>query len=173
MPLQLHRVPPSPSPSFNELTQCICESYAVPLNRLWRLFRHDPTPTGFIELRDRLQREYRADATRACWLTVVDTDIGDKIVGAALWHTYRENPYPVYEEHPVEAYWWPEGVQEADRLNLESFIEATDLGKLAYEACGFVYSGTNYMESAKRNASAQWRELEREMQYVLLFLSSR
>ena len=109
MPLQLHRVPPSPSPSFNELTQCICESYAVPLNRLWRLFRHDPTPTGFIELRDRLQREYRADATRACWLTVVDTDIGDKIVGAALWHTYRENPYPVYEEHPVEAYWWPEG----------------------------------------------------------------
>ena len=58
------------------------------------------------------------------------------------------------------------GVQEADRLNLESFIEATDLGKLAYEACGFVYAGTNYMESAKRNPSPQWRELEREMQYV-------
>ena len=54
-------------------------------------------------------------------------------------------------------------------MNLESFIEATDLGKLAYEACGFVYAGTNYMESAKRNASPQWRELEREMQYVFLF----
>ncbi|KAL8669398.1 MAG: hypothetical protein Q9168_006010 [Polycauliona sp. 1 TL-2023] len=59
------------------------------------------------------------------------------------------------------------GVKEADRLNLESFIEATDLGKLAYEACGFVYAGTNYMESAKRNASPEWKELEREMQYVL------
>lgn len=113
MPLQLHRVPPSlsPSASFNDLTHCICESYAVPRNRLWRLFRHDPTPAGFIELRDRLMREYRADAdaTRACWLTIVDTDIGDKVVGAALWHTYLENPYPRYEEHPVEAYWWPEG----------------------------------------------------------------
>lgn len=53
--------------------------------------------------------EYRADANRASWLTVVDTEIGDKIVGAALWHTYVENPYPVFEEHPVEAYWWAEG----------------------------------------------------------------
>lgn len=58
------------------------------------------------------------------------------------------------------------GVEEADRLNLETFIEATDLGKLTYEACGFVYAGTNYLESAKRNASPEWRNLERDMQYV-------
>ncbi|KAL8907645.1 MAG: hypothetical protein Q9207_001297 [Kuettlingeria erythrocarpa] len=56
------------------------------------------------------------------------------------------------------------GVKEADRLNLETFIEATDLGKLTYEACGFVYAGTNYLESAKRNASPEWKELERDMQ---------
>lgn len=58
------------------------------------------------------------------------------------------------------------GVEEADRLNLEAFIEATDLGKLTYEACGFVYAGTNYLESAKRNASPEWKDLERDMQYV-------
>lgn len=58
------------------------------------------------------------------------------------------------------------GVKEADRLNLETFIEATDLGKLTYEACGFVYAGTNYLESAKRNASPEWKALERDMQYV-------
>lgn len=58
------------------------------------------------------------------------------------------------------------GVEEADRLNLEAFIEATDLGKLTYEACGFVYAGTNYLESAKRNASLEWRDLERDMGYV-------
>ncbi|KAL9039159.1 MAG: hypothetical protein Q9180_002699, partial [Flavoplaca navasiana] len=57
-------------------------------------------------------------------------------------------------------------VEEADRLNLETFIEATDLGKLTYEACGFVYAGTNYLESAKRNASPEWKALERDMQYV-------
>ncbi len=106
MPLQLHRV--TSDAEFNELVQCVCESYAAPVNRLWRLFRHDPSPAGFIELRDRLIREFRADPN-ACWLRVVDTDIGDKVVGAALWNTYTENPYPVFKEHPMEAEWWPEG----------------------------------------------------------------
>ncbi|KAL8912043.1 MAG: hypothetical protein Q9171_002896 [Xanthocarpia ochracea] len=161
MPLQLQRV--TSDAEFNDLVQCVCESYATPVNRLWRLFRHDPSPAGFIELRDRLIREFRADPA-ACWLKIVDTDIGDKVVGAALWNTYTENPYPVYKDHPMEAEWWPEGVKEADRLNLESFIEATDLGKLTYEACGFVYAGTNYLESAKRKASPEWRVLERDMQ---------
>ncbi|KAL8707082.1 MAG: hypothetical protein Q9220_007822 [cf. Caloplaca sp. 1 TL-2023] len=213
MTLQLRRV--SSDSEFNDIVQCVCESYATPVNRLWRLFRHDPSPAGFIELRDRLIREFRGDPT-ACWLTIVDTDIGNKVVGAALWNTYTENPYPVYKEHPMEAYWWPEGeprefanhlldqfigdrykkmarphmflvylvvhpehrrrgigstlinwgVKEADRLHLESFIEATDLGKLTYEACGFAYAGTNYLESAKRNASPEWRDLEQKMQYV-------
>ncbi|KAL8837532.1 MAG: hypothetical protein Q9170_002491 [Blastenia crenularia] len=190
MPLQIRRV--FFDAEFNDVVQCVCESYAAPVNRLWRLFRHDPSPAGFIELRNRLIREFRADPS-ACWLKVVDTGIGDKVVGVALWNTYTENPYPVFKEHPVEAEWWPEGeprefanhlldqfvgdrykkmarphmcVKEADRLNLEAFIEATDLGKLTYEACGFVYAGTNYLESAKRNASPEWRRLERDMQYV-------
>ena len=64
------------------------------------------------------------------------------------------------------------GVEEADRLNLEAFIEATDLGKVTYEACGFVYAGSNYLETAKRNASQKWRELERFMEYVLKFIFS-
>ncbi|KAL8648730.1 MAG: hypothetical protein Q9210_004811 [Variospora velana] len=184
MPLQLHRV--SSDAEFNDLVQCVCESYAAPVNRLWRLFRHDPSPAGFIELRDRLIREFRADSN-ACWLKVVDTEIGDKVVGAALWNTYTENPYSTSKYQPVDAEWWPEvlvylvvhpehrrrgigsqlinwGVKEADRLNLETYIEATDLGKLTYEACGFVYAGTNYLESAKRNASPEWRSLERDMQ---------
>ena len=59
------------------------------------------------------------------------------------------------------------GVKEADRLSLEAFIEATDLGKPTYEACGFSYAGTNYLESAKRNASPKWRELGRFIEYVL------
>ncbi|KAL9039626.1 MAG: hypothetical protein Q9180_002416, partial [Flavoplaca navasiana] len=89
MPLQLHRV--SSDGEFNEIVQCICESYATPVNRIWRLFRHDPSPAGFIELRDRLIREFRGDPT-TCWLKIVDTDIGNKVVGAALWNTYTENP---------------------------------------------------------------------------------
>ena len=55
-------------------------------------------------------------------------------------------------------------MEEADRLHLEAFIEATDLGKFAYEAGGFIYAGTNYLESAKRNASPEWKKLERFME---------
>lgn len=106
MPLQLRKV--SQDAEFNEIIQCECDGYATPVNRLWRLFRHDPSPAGFIELRDRQIREFRCDPA-ACWLKVVDTDIGDKVVGAALWNTYTENPYPEYKEHPMEADWWPEG----------------------------------------------------------------
>ena len=69
------------------------------------------------------------------------------------------------------------GGEEANRLNLESFIEATELGKLTYEACGFVYGGTNSLDSAKYNASPKWKELEIFMQYVFiiydLFSASR
>ncbi|KAG8525654.1 uncharacterized protein KY384_000414 [Bacidia gigantensis] len=188
MPLSLRTV--HSDTDFNALIQLEHLSYTNPPNRIWRLFRHDASPAGFIEVRDRQMREFRNDPT-ARWLKVVDTDIGDQVVGAALWNTYTENPYPVYEEHPVEADWWPEdlpflfvhpehrrrgigrqlvdwGVKEADRLNLEAFIEATDLGKVTYEACGFVYAGTNYLESAKRNSSQKWRELEAFMDFLFV-----
>lgn len=41
------------------------------------------------------------------------------------------------------------------------FTEATNDGKPCYEASGFVYMGTNYLEAAKRKPSAKWMELER------------
>ena len=106
MPLVLREV--HDDVEFNDIIQCECEGYAVPPNRIWRLFRHDPSPAGFIELRDRQIREFRNDPA-ARWFKVVDTDIGDRVVGAALWNTYTENPYPVYKDHPMEADWWPEG----------------------------------------------------------------
>ena len=106
MPLLRRKV--SQDAEFDDIIQLECEGYAEPINYLWRLFRHDFSPAGFIELRDRQVREFRSDPT-SCWLKVVDTDNGDKVVGAALWNTYTENPYPTYKEHPMEAYWWPEG----------------------------------------------------------------
>ena len=106
MPLQLCEV--HDDTEFNEIIQCECDGYATPPNRVWRLFRHDPSPAGFIELRDRQIREFRNEPA-ARWLKVVDTELGGRVLGAALWHTYQENPYPEYKVHPMEADWWPEG----------------------------------------------------------------
>ena len=63
---------------------------------------------GFKDLRDLQLTQHKADPT-STWLKVVDTDIGDKVVGGANWNTFSENPYPRPVDHPMEATWWPEG----------------------------------------------------------------
>ncbi len=111
MPLELreHKV----DDDWNELIQCECESYEDPFNPGYILLRpergnSDKAREGFKELRNRVIAQHKNDPT-STWLKVVDTDIGDKTVGAANWNTFTENPYPKPVDHPVEATWWPEG----------------------------------------------------------------
>ena len=106
MPLLLREV--SEDVEFNEIIQCECESYRTPLATFFRLFRYDESPAGFIELRDRQARTWRNDPTSR-WFKVVDTEIGNKVVGAANWNTFAENPYATESQRSVEADWWPEG----------------------------------------------------------------
>ena len=111
MPLELRQV--KSDLEFNELMQCMCEAYQDPFNAFYFLMRPDRgcSPKGrqgFKELRDRQIAYHRNDPT-STWLKVVDTDIGDKVVGGAQWNTFLENPYPQPVDHPVEASWWPEG----------------------------------------------------------------
>lgn len=106
MPLQLRGV--LHDSEWNELIQCENEAYAEPFNGFMVLFRPDPSREAFIELRDRQLGWHKKDLTSR-WFKVVDTDIGDKVVGGACWNTYTENPYPEVKERPMEATWWPEG----------------------------------------------------------------
>ena len=55
------------------------------------------------------------------------------------------------------------GTKKADELGIEAFVEATDDGKPCYEALGFIYMNTFYLESARRNPSRKWMELERDL----------
>lgn len=111
MPLELRHV--KSDSEFNELVQCECESYEDPFNGFYLLLRPDRGSSpkgreGFKELRDRQIAWHKHDPT-STWLKVVDTDIGDKVVGGACWNTFLENPYSQPMEHPLEATWWPEG----------------------------------------------------------------
>ncbi len=111
MPLELRHV--ESDSEFNELVQCECESYEDPFNTFYLLLRPDRgcSPRGrdgFKEFRDRQIAWHKNDPT-STWLKVVDTDIGDKIVGGACWNSFLENPYPQPIDHPLEATWWPEG----------------------------------------------------------------
>ena len=106
MPLELREV--LHASEWNELIQCEHESYVDPFNGIYILFRPDQSRAGFPELRDRQKRWHDQDPTSR-WFKVVDTDIGDKVVGGACWNTYTENPYSVKKERPMVADWWPEG----------------------------------------------------------------
>ncbi|KAK4695262.1 hypothetical protein P7C71_g2459, partial [Lecanoromycetidae sp. Uapishka_2] len=111
MPLELreHKL----DDDWNELIQCESESFSDPFNTIFTLFRPERGTSGkaresFKELRDRAISHYKDDPT-SIWLKVVDTDIGDKIVGAAEWNKFVENPYTKRLDHPMEATWFPEG----------------------------------------------------------------
>ncbi|KAL8686758.1 MAG: hypothetical protein Q9218_006883, partial [Villophora microphyllina] len=110
MPLELREV--KEDAEWNELIQCESESYETPFNGIFILFRphRGNTPAGregFKELRDRQLTWHKHDPSSR-WFKVVDTDIGDKVVGGAEWKIFEENPYPEAVEHPVDATWWPE-----------------------------------------------------------------
>jgi hypothetical protein len=62
------------------------------------------------------------------------------------------------------------GVKKADEMNVPSFIEASDLGKLLYEKFGFMTFGEIDVNTEKENASAEWKRLQKDLppdtQYV-------
>jgi hypothetical protein len=111
MPLELREV--KSNDEWNELIQCECESYEDPFNPFYILLRPNRGKSqeareGFKELRDRQLAWHKHDPTSR-WFKVVDTDIGDKVIGGANWNTFMENPYPQPIDHPLEGTWWPEG----------------------------------------------------------------
>lgn len=107
MPLELRHV--KSDSEFNELIQCECEceSYEDPVNSFYLILRPNQGSSpkgrdGFKEWRDRQIAWHRNDPT-STRLKVVDTDIGDKVIGGACWNTFQENPYPQPIDHPLEA----------------------------------------------------------------------
>ena len=56
------------------------------------------------------------------------------------------------------------GLDQADNLNIEAFLEATEDGKPCYETLGFIYMGTRFWRTGKQNPSQQWEEMERYLQ---------
>lgn len=118
MPLELREV--KEDSEWNELVQCESEAYETPFNGVYVLLRPRRGNTvegreGFKELRDRQLACHKQEA-ESRWFKVVDTDIGNKVVGGAEWKLYPKNPYEEPVSHPVDATWWPEGGLQSIRL---------------------------------------------------------
>ena len=96
---------------FEEFVLVEWAAYENPFCRLLRLFF--PILGHGAEARAASQREsierqrswQKTDSTGK-WIKAVDAESG-KIVGGALWHHYKENPYA--EETEEECTWFPEG----------------------------------------------------------------
>ena len=54
------------------------------------------------------------------------------------------------------------GVKKADDLGVQSFIEATAIGKRLYEKYGFVLVSTDAVDTNIQDPSEDWKDMERQ-----------
>ena len=54
------------------------------------------------------------------------------------------------------------GVERADEMGVESFLEATDMGKNLYETFGFIVVTTEHANTDREHKSPEWERLEQE-----------
>lgn len=55
------------------------------------------------------------------------------------------------------------GLDHADRLGLEAFLEATKEGKPCYESVGFKVVEKHDLHVEKKNPSEEWKEVEQKL----------
>lgn len=66
--------------------------------------------------------------------------------------------------HRGAAKWMVEcGVNKADELALDSFVEATEESKCLYEKYGFIWFDTIHIHPTTKEPSEAWRKLEQEL----------
>lgn len=96
---------------FDELIRVEWASYEQPYSRLIRLFFPilGPGPEArAAALKESTERQlswHKEDPT-SHWIKVVNSETG-KIIGAAEWHVYEENPYASQTDEGCT--WYPEG----------------------------------------------------------------
>ena len=54
------------------------------------------------------------------------------------------------------------GIAKSVEIGCEVFVEATDEGRPLYESCGMTVMYTDHLDGYRRDASDEWRKLERE-----------
>ncbi|KAI8240314.1 hypothetical protein K4K57_002901 [Colletotrichum sp. SAR 10_99] len=173
MGLVLHEV--KADEEFVPLIAALREGFANPDTAVWRLFMGDWRPddpaareAALAEATARMRAEHRADPT-STWLKVVDDETGQIVAGGRWSFFERGGPNPYDGHREVEATWFPEvlnilftipeyrrrgaaslvmdwGVERADCMGLDIYIEASEGGKPLYEKYGFKAIEESYYE---------------------------
>jgi len=69
--------------------------------------------------------------------------------------------HPDYRRRGVGRLLMDYGVQKADELNLEAYIDSTDIGKLLYEKYGFIAAEGIPFDPSRPDPSERWQQLEK------------
>ena len=103
---------------FKEVIYSERISYETPYNPIFTLFcpvlgsHQTAREESIAEAQVRQLQWHRSDPS-SHWIKVVDEDNAGKVVGAALWHVYDQNPYARPSEMEMTCYWWPGGPKRA------------------------------------------------------------
>ena len=94
-----------------ELIQCCWEAFTSPPQRHFHIY-HPIFGSGTTARTDAIQASIQRTISRnehdptELWKKVVDMDTG-RIMAAALWNIYEQNPYENWT--PMDVFWWPQG----------------------------------------------------------------
>ena len=71
--------------------------------------------------------------------------------------------HPEYRRRGIGKLLMAWGIDKADEMSLECYIDATEAGVPLYEACGFVKASKVDFNASKDEPSPHWKELQAEL----------
>lgn len=99
---------------FPELIAAQWEAFESPFQGLLRMFFpvfNNDREAGLKASIEGQLADYHNEQPTVTWIKIVDTEANNKIVGAAKWYFFRENPHAKHgERKPFSADWYPQGI---------------------------------------------------------------
>ncbi|KAF2133082.1 hypothetical protein P153DRAFT_334003 [Dothidotthia symphoricarpi CBS 119687] len=208
---------------FEDVMACQWIAHENPFQPFFRLFCpvYESGRLDSINKAASLQWKWHEHEIDAHWLKVVDEGAENKIVGAAWYKIYKEDPFQHEEEEVVD--WYPEnstrefvgqaleqldeprrngaqkphiflnilfthpsyrsrgvgstlltwGIEKADELDVEFWLDATPLGKPLYEKHGFELVKRNPVVPKTDLPDEDWQQLQGEMGEIVFWTMKR
>ncbi|MCJ1313766.1 hypothetical protein MMC25_007446 [Agyrium rufum] len=162
---------------FDEIVPLLMEFFATPLNVFYQFVNH-AVGSSKEQMKQKKERHYNAWRTSGCchWIMAIDERSGSA-TGAACWQIY-EKPVPWPEKpliakieqivtHPdhrrrgianLLVKW---GLEKADALGLETFVQGVPNSLPFYEAVGFVVTDRIEPDMSTSHPNAEWKEFQK------------
>ncbi|KAI0151791.1 hypothetical protein GGR57DRAFT_492808 [Xylariaceae sp. FL1272] len=147
------------------------ESGRIAGGALWSIFEQNP----FTNYEPRQAPWFPDDGSRAYAETALRIHVTPRLLCSQRPHIYLFIifTHPDYRRRGVGRQFMEWGAKKADEMDLDTFLDASEMGKPLYEATGFVSVMDNPIYPQKEESDEQWKALQQRVGYFSLCLMWR